>query len=71
MLNKFVFIGMQESPKYGRVRHEWVSKREHPHKNRFTFRLRVNSPDNVLLGDFNIAVDKNIDWKPQNPNKEP
>ena len=22
-------------------------------------------------GDLNIAVDKNIDWKPRKPNKEP
>ena len=55
ILNKFVFIGMQECPKGGRVRHEWVSKRENPHKNCFTFSLRVISPDNVLLGGFQYS----------------
>ena len=58
---------MQECPKDGRVRHEWVSKRENSQKILSLFRLRVISPDNVFLGDCNIAVDKNIDWKPQNP----
>ena len=39
MLSKFVFIGMQECPKDGRVRHEWMSKREiSAQKLFFTFR---------------------------------
>ena len=50
MLNKCVFIGTQECPKDGRVRHEWVLKKENSHKNCFTFRLRVISPHNVQLG---------------------
>ena len=28
MLNKFVFIGAQESPKHGRVRQQLVSKKQ-------------------------------------------
>ena len=55
MFNKFVLIGMHECPKDGRVRHEWLSKREDPQKNCFTFCLRVISPDIVLLGGFQCS----------------
>ena len=58
--------------KDGRVRDEWVLKKENMHENSLTicYRLIFTSQYDIR-GGFNLAPDKNLDWKSKNLNKEP